>query len=67
MNIKGGFSIPSLIGNNSNLQSYLEGTAAEAKLSFTTENLSTYLAAKGLTGFFGANFQSNKYAFVAFN
>lgn len=30
MNMKGGFSIPSLTGNNSNLQSYLEGTAEEA-------------------------------------
>jgi len=30
-------------------------------LSFTTENLSTYVAAKGLTGFVGGNFQSNKY------
>ncbi|MDQ0068188.1 DUF6443 domain-containing protein [Chryseobacterium lathyri] len=61
MNVKGGLSTPYLIGSNSNLQGYLEGTVAEAKLSFTTSTLSTYIAARGLTGFFGANFQSNKY------
>lgn len=61
MNVKGGLSVPYLIGSNSNLQGYLEGTVAEARLSFTTSTLSTYVAAKGLTGFFGANMQSNKY------
>ncbi|HBV14804.1 hypothetical protein [Chryseobacterium carnipullorum] len=61
VNVKGGLSVPYLIGSNSNLQGYLEGTGAEAKLSFTTNNLSTYIAARGLTGFLGANIQSNRY------
>ncbi|SUX46675.1 DUF6443 domain-containing protein [Chryseobacterium indoltheticum] len=61
MNLKGGLSMPYLIGNNSSLQGYLEGTAAEARLSFATSTLSTYVAAKGLTGFLGANIQSNRY------
>lgn len=61
INVKGGLSVPTLIGSNSNIQAYLEGTVAEAKLSFTTSTLSTSLSAKGLTGFVGANIQSNKY------
>ncbi|MFZ4930165.1 DUF6443 domain-containing protein [Chryseobacterium sp. Mn2064] len=65
INVKGGLSMPYVIGSNSNLQGYLEGTVAEAKLSFTTSTLSTYVSAKGLTGFVGANFQSNKYGWSA--
>ncbi|UCA62034.1 RHS repeat-associated core domain-containing protein [Chryseobacterium rhizoplanae] len=61
MNVKGGLSVPYLIGSNSNLQGYLEGTAGEAKLSLTTSTLAFSLGAKGLTGFIGANMQSNQY------
>jgi len=62
LNLKGGLSVPYLIGSNYSLQGYLEGTVAEAKLSFALGNsLSTYVSAKGLTGFFGANIQTNNY------
>lgn len=59
LNVKGGFSMPYFIGSNSNIQGYLEGTGAEAKLSLTTSTLSTYVAVRGLTGFAGMNMQTN--------
>ncbi len=65
INLKGGLSMPYLIGSNSNLQGYLEGTVGEAKLSFTTSTLASSLGVKGLTGFVGANIQSNKYGWSA--
>ncbi|MDN3691175.1 hypothetical protein QWZ06_02295 [Chryseobacterium tructae] len=65
MNVKGGLSAPNLIGSNSNIQGYLEGTVGEAKLSFTTSTLAFSLGAKGLTGFVGANLQTNKYGWSA--
>ncbi|WP_160136249.1 DUF6443 domain-containing protein [Chryseobacterium sp. c4a] len=65
LNVKGGLSAPNLIGSNANIQGYLEGTVGEAKLSFTTSTLAFSLGAKGLTGFAGANLQTNKYGWSA--